>query len=325
MFACIRKEIAIRSAHPPSEIHYCYHCFEWVVGNDWGAHCSLHLPELSSKRCGAVLYCHTLARPAYCPFCLGNQQLVSSKRMQSWARDHQAVTHVALHMRDCHYPMACPHPLCETSLLDSTSLRFHFIDDHGMSAKLPKDVVPKNQSTILEDSFVVVDSPATLKRRLLDRSQPETPSKRIRGTAAAKLPLCTTTTEAEHPCSAFSSKDEVVATEDIERQDAFSNDYDDLFAEFIRTPPFSDSGEETAVEQDLFAERIHTPPFKESDNEVAVEPDLLAQCRDNGHTEPQEIRRTIRIRLRVQPPKPVVTLRLTNPKAKKARKPTSKN
>ena len=181
-----------------------------MIGNDWDPHCSLHLPELSSKRCGAVLYCHTLGRPAYCPFCLGNQQLVSSKRMQSWARDHQAVTHVALHLQDCHYPMACPHPLCETSLPDSTSIRFHFIDDHGMSAKLPKDVIPKNQLATLQDSFVVIDSPVTLKRRLPDRSRLERPSKRTRGTAAVNLPLCTTTTEAEHPYSAFSSKDEVI-------------------------------------------------------------------------------------------------------------------
>lgn len=335
MFAYIRNEIAIRSTHHPSDIFYCHHYFAWVIGDDWGPRCISHLSELSSKRCGAVLYCHTLARPAYCPFCLGNQQLASSRRMQSWSRDHQAVRHVARHLQDCHYAMACPHSLCETSLPDSTSLRYHFIDDHGMSAKLLKDITPKNQLATVLDSFVARDPSETLKRRNSDRSRPEKPSKRIRGAVATKSPLCTTSTEVEHPHSAHSSTDEVVATEDVWSQDVFSDDCDDLFAEFLHIPTSSDSRDETVLEHDLFMEPIYTSTFSDAGDGTAVEQDLSAkQCSllqgmgredDQQLTEPRKILSTIRIRLRVPSPKPKITLRPMNPKAKKGRKPIAKH
>jgi hypothetical protein len=122
-----------------SDVHYCHHCFTWVVGDEWEPHCRLHLSELDSKRCGTVVYCYTLVRPAYCPFCLGDDSLASPQRMISWTRDHQLWKHVSSHMEQQQWPTPCPHPLCDESLKDSTSLRFHLVDDHAMSSSCAKE------------------------------------------------------------------------------------------------------------------------------------------------------------------------------------------
>lgn len=36
-----------------------------------------------------------------------------------------------------HWPMSCPHPLCDILLEDDRDLQFHFIDDHGFSRTRP--------------------------------------------------------------------------------------------------------------------------------------------------------------------------------------------
>jgi hypothetical protein len=94
-----------------------------------------------------------------------------------------------------------------------------------------------------------------------------------------------------------------------------SDNFDQLYAEFIDSPSLSDYSDETAVhtEQDVFA---NESSLKEVDHH---ETQQLA--------EPQDVQSTIRIRLRVEPPKPRVILRLTKPTAKKGKgaKPLFKN
>jgi hypothetical protein len=127
-----------------TSIHYCHHCFNWVVGDEeWEDHCQSHLSAMTSKRCGTITYCHTLVRPAYCPYCLG-EDLPASKRMESWTRDRKLWIHIGKeHLKDCGWPCPCPHPLCvrEASLegtapqfQDDTALRHHFEDKHGLRA-----------------------------------------------------------------------------------------------------------------------------------------------------------------------------------------------
>ena len=121
-----------------SEIHYCYQCFEWVVGEKWEPHCRAHLDALTSKRCGTVTYCHTLVRPGYCPFCLGKISLSTSDRLKPWSRDHKLWLHVKEeHLTDCQWPLVCPHPRCSTTHDDSTSFQFHLIDVHKFSRSRP--------------------------------------------------------------------------------------------------------------------------------------------------------------------------------------------
>ena len=72
---CVRKELAYHHRRLLSDIHYCYLCFKWVIGETWNDYCQWYLRLMKSKRCGSITSCYTLVRPAYCPFCLGDQRL----------------------------------------------------------------------------------------------------------------------------------------------------------------------------------------------------------------------------------------------------------
>ncbi|MCJ1474750.1 hypothetical protein MMC13_003410 [Lambiella insularis] len=134
---CIRWDMANRLGRLQTEIHYCYLCFNWVVGEEWEPHCCEHLAEIRTGQCGTITYCHTLVRPGYCPFCLNNTTLPPSKRLESWTRDHKLWSHVDDHLRTCRWPHICPHITCDTLLKDTTALQFHLVDDHGLGRARP--------------------------------------------------------------------------------------------------------------------------------------------------------------------------------------------
>ena len=119
--------------HLQSEVHYCYHCFDWVIGDQWNSHCQSHLDGLTTKRCGTITSCHTLVRPGYCLFCMSDSDVPASKQMESWTRDHKLWTHVGEHVSECRWPRVCPHPLCDVDLKDATTFQFHLVDEHGLS------------------------------------------------------------------------------------------------------------------------------------------------------------------------------------------------
>jgi hypothetical protein len=119
------------------DIHYCYQCFDWVVGEKWEPHYQAHLAALTSKQCGTVTHCYTLIRPAYCPFCL-SLKLPAPQRLKSWSRDHKLWGHVAEeHLVDCRWPLTYPYPLCDVPLKDATSFQCHLVDHHGFSRIRP--------------------------------------------------------------------------------------------------------------------------------------------------------------------------------------------
>ena len=137
--ACTRREIASERGYLLTDVHYCHLCLNWIVGPaEWKNHCQTHLDDLDSKRCGTITYCHTLVRTAYCPFCLGNTSKPASQRLESWCRDHALWQHVDNHLQGRRWPVSCPHPLCDVSLSDALDLRFHFIDEHGLSRTVPE-------------------------------------------------------------------------------------------------------------------------------------------------------------------------------------------
>lgn len=120
-----------------SDVHYCHRCFEWVIGDEWDQHCHSHLSAMTSKRCGTIMFCHTLIRPGYCPFCLGNEALPACERLESWTRDYNLWSHVNEHLKGRKWPCPCPHPLCDLSFEDETKLQFHFMDEHGFGRTRP--------------------------------------------------------------------------------------------------------------------------------------------------------------------------------------------
>jgi hypothetical protein len=135
---CVRWEMANRLGRLQSDIHYCYQCFDWVVGEEWETHCQAHLAALTSKHCGTVTYCHTLVRPGYCPFCIGQTELPASQRLKPWSRDHKLWVHIEEeHLIDCQWPLLCPYLPCDTLHKDLTSLQFHLMDGHGLSRTRP--------------------------------------------------------------------------------------------------------------------------------------------------------------------------------------------
>ena len=160
---CTRQYKAITSVHLQSQVHYCYHCFEWVIGDAaWEDHCRTHLSRLASKNCGTITYCHTVIRPAFCPFHLGDKDLLPSERMLSWTRDAALWDHVVdCHLNNRQWPISCPHPLCQQSLRDRTSLEHHFIDEHNFSRTRP------GLGTVDEDSST---QPVRKRKRTSERS-----------------------------------------------------------------------------------------------------------------------------------------------------------
>ena len=126
--ACVRRDTAARQGHLVSDIHYCYHCFEWVVGNSWEEHCEMHLDKISVKRCGSVIHCHTLVRPGHCPICIGDVSLPPSERLKPWSRDHKLWVHINdKHLRGCQWPLSCCHPLCSSTSRDCVAFHHHLI------------------------------------------------------------------------------------------------------------------------------------------------------------------------------------------------------
>lgn len=139
--ACLRREIASKREYLKSDVHYCHWCFNWVVGSEeWNGHCQAHIDDLGSKRCGQMTYYHTPVRPGYYPFCLGDSTKSAGQRLQSQCRDAEVWKHVDGHLEGSQWPRRCPHPLCTMSLVDGQDLRFHFIDDHGLSRSVPRGV-----------------------------------------------------------------------------------------------------------------------------------------------------------------------------------------
>ena len=138
---CVRREIASKGQFLQSDVHYCHLCFDWVVGPEvWDSHCQTHLQKLPSKQCGTVTYCHTLVRPGYCPFCLGNAAEQSAgRRLESWRRDHALWKHIDTHLERQRWPLVCPHPVCDMRLCHWKDLQFHFVDEHGLSRTRPSE------------------------------------------------------------------------------------------------------------------------------------------------------------------------------------------
>ncbi len=89
----------------------------------------MHVTSLTSKRCATITYCHTLVRPAFCPFCLGNQGEPASRRWESWTREAKLWAHLWTHLDvsvGSAPPASAPSELTKevlSSREDRTSLR----------------------------------------------------------------------------------------------------------------------------------------------------------------------------------------------------------
>ena len=163
--------MATRQARLPSEVRYCYLCFDWVVGEEWEPHCQAHLKSLTAKRCGTVTHCHTLIRPGYCPLCVADKSLPASERLKSWSRDHFLWKHVEeKHLTNCMWPLVCR--TCDSSHDDPTSFEFHLIDTHRFSRSRPTCGPDADRQHALDEGAPPDDGDVTGGRSYRKRKAP---------------------------------------------------------------------------------------------------------------------------------------------------------
>ena len=178
---CRQRELAKTLERLESELKYCFTCFDWFVEEEWNQHCRTHLGSLTSKRCASITYCNTLFRPAFCPFCMGDDQLPASSRWTSWTREAKLWSHLGTHLGASRWPLKCPHPLCSLQLQDETSFLYHLSDVHSlqMSPWMRKSCQSERHSEPLV--HWIVDTTCQKRRREHGNEQDLGPSKRSNG------------------------------------------------------------------------------------------------------------------------------------------------
>lgn len=152
---CVRREMACRLERLAKGIHYCYWCFDWVVGEKWEPHCRAHLDTLTTKRCGSVIYYHTMVFAGYCPLCIGDASLPAHERLKPWSRDHKLWIHVKVeHFDSSQWPLKCSHPLCDNGPhKDSDTFQFHLMGVHKFSRSRPAALTKsRHQSTPADEA-----------------------------------------------------------------------------------------------------------------------------------------------------------------------------
>ena len=347
--ACVRREIASKREHLQSDVHYCHQCFDWIVGLDeWESHCQTHIQTLNSKRCGTITYCHTLVRPGYCPYCLGDVAQSAGRRLKSWCRDHALWKHIDAHLEGQRWPLVCPHPLCDTPLGHGKDLQFHFVDEHGLSRTRPKEcdcptTSPSSPGKKSGPKRKFAGNGGELSWVSLEQLSPSNPPKKKRrslSTTSPSLlsdpdyaPKClppsyvdltepspAAATESAPPLDGGESRwfvDEVDLGQrsPIELQSCDSTlidsprSDDSLFSQFIHSP----SPDRVSTSTDAKQRSINAPdsnlPLRDTDQDRIT-------WHDQGTDQPLEARNKIRIRLRVKPPKITIALRCAAPKSK---------
>lgn len=313
-----------------SEIHYCPLCFQWVYSaSDWDVHCEAHIQNLESKGCGTITHAYTLVRPGSCPFCLGNDTLPASRRLESWTRDHKLWSHVNNHLEGQPWPLACPHPLCDILIPNDTELLYHFVDDHGFSRTrpAPKSQAPQFSARGLkrkapdQDDFLhwmpppqLPTGPTTVSPTLLHNA-------RVCSTLPVTSPRATPS-DASTMWSPRSSEPQS-CTSSLPLTDDGSFD-DGLFTHFLRSPsltppPLPEENSLGVVLSD--SQRISTldipTPISLSSQSAPSQQSCVHE--DTAPWEPRP-----RVVLRIKPPrpesKPKLVLRLTQPKPRRGTK-----
>lgn len=164
---CRHLELANHHNRSKTELKYCYTCIKWFFDEDWEKHCQDHISILRTNRCGLLLYCGLLLRPAFCPYCLGDARLDASKRSRSFTAETKLRPHLKHHIQASCWPLQCPHPLCDSTLEDRTSFLYHLSDIHGLKrtvTQLRFDSEPHIQLWKPASSGADIDSSRKRKR-----------------------------------------------------------------------------------------------------------------------------------------------------------------
>jgi len=119
----------------------------WMTGRATAG----HLADLDTLpyQCDPLIYAKTLAAPGLCFWCIGNEDLSSTVRMQqfldkaSW--QSLIVDNHLAESTNCKVP-TCPHPRCSDSFKTFENRDFHFQDVHCWTPVKPKTGVKRRRS-----------------------------------------------------------------------------------------------------------------------------------------------------------------------------------
>ena len=135
--ACCKRLARLKASeqfiidHPDEEeercSYFCFSCSLWVFRDEeWRQHCEWHLAHLDI-RCGVLTIRGSVATAAYCPFCLGSEQIPAPQRIRQFAYPTALSEHIGIPLQELPLPH-CPHPLCRRDFNDLDSLRYHLSD-----------------------------------------------------------------------------------------------------------------------------------------------------------------------------------------------------
>lgn len=171
IYYCRRNALSQSS----TDVNFCFLCYRWFRDAcEWEAHCSRHLLSMNSIWCGVQRYCHTVIGPGTCPFCLSDEQMSASKRLQTWTRHYLLIKHVNSHIaKICNPEIQCPHPLCHKQLNSTDLFRQHLSNIHGLTTS-QKEAFDAQRSADTKNNDLPSDDNARRrkKRKLNSRSEP---------------------------------------------------------------------------------------------------------------------------------------------------------
>lgn len=143
----------------------------------------MHIKSITSKRCASITYCNTLLRPAFCPFCLGDNQPAASAsaRWNFWTREAQLRDHLRRHLAKSRWPLNCPHPLCTLQLNNETLFLYHLSDVHSLRTSLHMNKCQQKEHD--SESFInwAPDTKSQKRKRQNKDEQETRPSKQNKG------------------------------------------------------------------------------------------------------------------------------------------------
>ncbi len=124
---------------------FCHPCNIWVLDQEKREdHCKQHLTD-APIFCGLLTFRHLLISPGLCPFCLGDEKLSASTRLQHWSRKIKQQEHIEGHLAkiSTSNQVQCPHPKCTSLQQGRAALKLHFSSVHSISA-------PHNNGTTMK-------------------------------------------------------------------------------------------------------------------------------------------------------------------------------
>ncbi|KAJ5110899.1 hypothetical protein N7532_001434, partial [Penicillium argentinense] len=110
----------------------CFECDIWFTdAGEWETHCSQHLEKPTTLlRCDPLIFRNAPIKAGFCPFCLGNKDLSSSRRMFQFIISPPAWhSHIQGHLTELN-SFKCTHPACLLDFDDKELLIFHLMDTH---------------------------------------------------------------------------------------------------------------------------------------------------------------------------------------------------